>query len=87
MSDAKEVGSPLPTSSSLRLHDGTPQIDPITYRQVLLSLKYLSITRPNVAYPVNKPSQFMHSPSSLHWQMVKRLLRYLKDTLFHGLLI
>lgn len=50
-------------------------------------VQYLSITRPDIAYAVNKFSQFMHQPSQLHWAAAKRLLRYLKGTLYHGLFL
>jgi hypothetical protein len=51
------------------------------------SLQYLSLTRPNLAFAVNRVCQFMHKPSKLHWQAVKRILRYIKHTVSHGLLL
>lgn len=44
----------------------------------------MCITPPNIAF-TNKLSQFMHKPIVLHWQSVKHLLRYLKQTIFFGL--
>nr|KYP37069.1 Copia protein [Cajanus cajan] len=38
-----------------------------------------------IAFSVNKVSQFMCSPMEEHWKVVKRILRYLKRTVGHGL--
>ncbi|KAL6339440.1 hypothetical protein AAG906_032974 [Vitis piasezkii] len=44
---------------------------------------YCTITRPDIAYTVNKLCQFMHAPTSTHLQVVKCVLRYLKGSLFY----
>lgn len=38
-----------------------------------------------MAYAVNKLSQFMHCPTSDHWDALKQLLRYLNGTLDKGI--
>ncbi|RVW35994.1 Retrovirus-related Pol polyprotein from transposon RE1 [Vitis vinifera] len=85
MTEAKPAPTPLATSPILTLQSGTPLFDPTEYRIVVGSLQYLSLTRPDIAYTVNKLSQFMHQPTSDHWNAVKRLLRYLCGTLDHGI--
>ncbi|PKI44367.1 hypothetical protein CRG98_035241, partial [Punica granatum] len=85
MAGAKEVNTPMSCSASLLLHDGSPPADATEFRRVVGSLQYLSLTRPDIAFSVNKLSQYMHAPTQNHWTAVKRLLRYLKQTIFHGL--
>ncbi|KAF5447245.1 hypothetical protein F2P56_032813 [Juglans regia] len=87
MMDAKPVSSPMATATSLSAFDGEPFLDPTLYRSSVGALQYLSITRLDIAYSVNKLSQFMQDPKLPHWQSVKRLLRYLKQTLTFGLRI
>ncbi|KAJ4746261.1 Gag/pol [Rhynchospora pubera] len=86
MDKAQHVSTPMAVNTSLSKFDGEPFHDPKLYRAVVGALQYVTITRPEIAFPVNKCSQFMHSPTTTHWIAVKRILRYLKGTLDHGLL-
>lgn len=81
MLDAKPVATPMPISPKLTITSGQAMDDPREFRMILGSLQYLSFTRPDIAYSVNKLSQFMHRPTDEHWQAVKRVLRYLAGTL------
>jgi hypothetical protein len=61
--------------------------NPVKYRQIVGALQYVTLSRPDISYAVNKVCQFMHSPTENHWSTVKRILRYLKGSVKHGLLI
>lgn len=77
MLDAKPVSTPMVPDSSLTLHSGTLIDNPTDYRAAVGGLQYLTLTRPDVAFTVNKLSQYMHNPRTTHWAALKRLLRYL----------
>ena len=85
MLNTKLVSTPLATYPKLTLQSGSPLSDPQEYRRIVGSLQYLALTRPDVSYAVNKLSQFMHCPTTNHWQAVRRVLRYLSGTLNHGI--
>ena len=85
MEDAKPLTSPMATTPKLSLKSGAPLKDPTEYRTIIGSLQYLAFTRPDIAYAVNKLSQFMHRPTDLHWQATKWILRYLAGTASHGI--
>ena len=87
MSGAKDVSTPLSTTQSLQLIDGTAAVDSSEFRRIIGRLQYLSLTRHDISFVVNKLSQFMHKPTTNHWTATKRLLRYLKQTIFHGIQI
>lgn len=85
MQHAKPVSTPLPTSPKLTLHAGTLLQDATEYRSIVGSLQYLSFTRPDISYAVSRLSQYMHRPTTEHWQATKRVLRYLSGTTTHGI--
>jgi histone deacetylase 1/2 len=85
MTSCKPVDTPLSASSKLALLPGTLYSDPTRYRQIVGALQYLTFTRPDICYAVNKVCQFMHAPTEDHWSAVKRILRYLQATATYGL--
>ncbi|RVW34641.1 Retrovirus-related Pol polyprotein from transposon RE1 [Vitis vinifera] len=87
MLDSKAAATPDTVGLSLSQFDGDLMDDVTMYRSVVGALQYATLTRPDIAFSVNKACQFMHRPTSTHWSSVKRILRYLKGTITHGLLL
>ena len=87
MKGCKPSSTPLSTSEKMSLHDGEilGAEDSTRYRSIVGALQYLTLTRPDISYSVNKVCQFLHAPTSTHWTAVKRILRYLQGTKSHGL--
>lgn len=54
--------------------------DPLEYRRIVGSLQYLTFTRPEIFFSVNKACQNLHSPTEGDLVAVKRILRYLQGS-------
>ena len=65
--------------------EGAPVSDPSQYRRLIGQLLYLTITRPDISYAVNRLSQFVSTPKQPHLQAVHHLLRYIKHNPSQGL--
>ncbi|GKV28732.1 hypothetical protein SLEP1_g37748 [Rubroshorea leprosula] len=87
MADAKPVTTPMASSASSLHSIGTALSDGTDYQRVVGSLQYLALTGPDISFVVSRLSQFMHCPTDTHWQAAKHVLRYLKGTSCHELLL
>ena len=72
MADCKSISTPLDRIVKLR-HDSGKVCDPTRLRQIVGSLIYLTITRPDLSYPVGVISQFMARPTVEHVTKALRL--------------
>jgi histone deacetylase 1/2 len=89
MENCKSTSTPLVTTERLARDTGAllGTDDSFRYRSVVGSLQYLTLTRPDISFAVNKVCQFLSQPTEVHWEAVKRILRYVKGTLDTGLRI
>ena len=87
LAHCKPTPTPLSPSEKISAHEGEALgTDDITrYRSIVGALQYLTLTRPDISFSVNKVCQFLHAPTTVHWTAVKRILRYVKDTCTTGL--
>jgi len=68
------MDTPIEVNARYSSSDGLPLIDPTLYRTIIGNLAYLTITFPNIAYVVHVVSQFVASPTTVHWAAVLRIL-------------
>ncbi|GJR71363.1 ribonuclease H-like domain-containing protein [Tanacetum coccineum] len=76
--------TPVDTESKLG-SDGDPVSDPTLYRSLAGALQYLTFTRPDISYAVQQICLYMHDPRDPHFTALKRILRYVRGTIDHGL--
>jgi hypothetical protein len=79
MIQCKPATTPLSTSEKLSAAKGKPlgPTDTTHYHSIVGALQYLTLTRPDLSFAVNKVCQYLHAPTENHWSAVKRILRYL----------
>ena len=86
MLDCKPIDTPMDPNVKLVPGQGESFRDPGRYRRLVGKLNYLTITRPDISFPVSVVSQFLQPPCDNHWDAVIRILRYIKSTPGQGVL-
>ncbi|KAJ0522114.1 putative RNA-directed DNA polymerase [Helianthus annuus] len=87
MENCKQISTPMEYGIRLTKEDPEEEdVDQNMYRILMGCLMYLTNTRPDIAFAVSKLSRFMERPKRSHWEAGKRVLRYIKGTLNHGII-
>lgn len=77
MVDCKPMSSLLEAKTKITSHN-TSLEDPSYFRGLVGTLRYLTLTHPDISYSVNYESQFMHFPTIICLKMVQHILRYVE---------
>ncbi|XP_020682249.1 uncharacterized protein LOC110099447 [Dendrobium catenatum] len=83
--DYKAAPTPFNPITKNSQNNIQPFADTCLYLRLAVSLQYLTITRPDIAYATNRICQHLQQPTCQDYQYLKSLLRYIKGTLSLGL--
>ena len=64
--NCKPIDTPMDPNVKLVPGQGEPLQDPGRYRRLVGRLNYLTITRPDISFPVSVVNQFLQSPCDSH---------------------
>lgn len=89
MANCKAVSTPMCTHEKLTRDSGRGlnEAEAFRYRSTVGALQYLTLTRPDLSFAVNRVCQYLSCPTDVHWEAVKRILRFVKGTISTGLTI
>ena len=84
--NSKPVETPMDPNIKLLPKQGEHFSDLEQYRRLVGKLNYLIVTRPDISFVVSVVSQFLNFPCEEHWNVVIRILKYIKSSPGKGLL-
>nr|GFA87288.1 retrovirus-related Pol polyprotein from transposon TNT 1-94 [Tanacetum cinerariifolium] len=84
MTSCDSVGTPMATKHLYADLSGTP-IDQTKYRSMVGALVYLTASIPDIMHATCYCARYQVKPTEKHLTAVKRIFRYLKDTIHMGL--
>ncbi|GKB77547.1 hypothetical protein Tco_0944442 [Tanacetum coccineum] len=87
MQDCKPISTPFPTNVKLSSKMSSSskkermEMSRVSYASAVGSLMFMMIcTRPDIAHAVGVVSRYIAEPGRGHWEVVKRIIRYIKGT-------
>lgn len=89
MTEAKSKSTPMSTSQKMTQEGEEEPLDKtqFPYSELVGSLLYLSVcTRPDISQSVGVLARYMATPTAMHWQAAKGVLRYISGTLGYGII-
>ena len=86
MINSKVIATPISTWTKLNKEDQSPDVDPTLFKKLVGSLIYLTATITYIMFVVKLISRFMETPKEVHWQVDKRILRYIAGTISYDIL-
>ncbi|OAE35676.1 hypothetical protein AXG93_1154s1300 [Marchantia polymorpha subsp. ruderalis] len=90
ISSTKPIDTPMASNCKLEMYSVQTEeekeyMSRVPYASVVGSLMYAMVcTRPNLAFTVSVVSRYMVNPGKEHWQPVKRIFKYLRDSDYVG---
>lgn len=81
----KPCSVPMDPTMHLSKDSGTLLDNASPYRELIGRLLYLTITRPDITFAVNKLSQFLSCPTDIHLAAAHHVLRYIQANPGQGL--
>ncbi|XP_040951570.1 uncharacterized mitochondrial protein AtMg00810-like [Gossypium hirsutum] len=85
MENCKPMSTPMAIGMKLSSQEEHESVCETDYRSLIGCLLYLTATRPDILFAVSMLSRFMHCCNQQHYKAGKRVLRYIKGTLNHGI--
>nr|GEU83525.1 hypothetical protein [Tanacetum cinerariifolium] len=85
LTDGKSASTPIDIEKPLLKDPDGKDVDVHTYRSMIGSLMYLTLSRPDIMFAVCACARFQVTPKASHLHAVKRIFRYLKGKSHLGL--
>jgi hypothetical protein len=85
MLECKAMKTPMEMNLKLLVDNLLDLVDATLYRHIIVSLMYLTNTRPDIFFVVNTLSQYLVEPRCVQVLSLKNVMRYLKGTLDYRL--